>query len=95
VIAGNSDKQYVDAIDVRTGKEKWKHDARVNVFSSPMVSGGIVYVGDWYAHIWFLDLKDGKPKGAYYIEDRVNASPIIADGVVYVGAEDYYFYAFE
>jgi outer membrane protein assembly factor BamB len=95
VIAGNSDGEYVNAIDARTGKEKWRRDTRMNVFSSPTISGGTVAIGDFYGKVWFLDAKTGEPKSEYYFEERVNASPIVSDGVLYVGCDDYNFYAFQ
>ena len=95
VIVGNSDGEYIQAIDARTGKEKWRRDTKINVFSSAIVIGGTVGIGDFYGKVWFLDLKTGGPKSVYYFEERVNASPIVSDAVLYIGCEDYYFYAFE
>jgi outer membrane protein assembly factor BamB len=95
VITGNSDGEYIHAIDAQTGKEKWRQDTKINVFSSAIVTGGTVAIGDFYRKVWFLDLKTGKPQSVYYFEKRVNASPIVSDGVLYIGCEDYNFCAFQ
>ena len=73
VITGNSDGESTSTIDARTGKEKWRRDTKINVFSSAIVSGGTAAIGDFYGKVWFLDLKTGEPKSVYYFEERVNA----------------------
>src|SRR5581483_7262891 len=48
VIAGNSDGEYIQALDAQTGKETWRRDTKINVFSSATVMGGTVAIADWY-----------------------------------------------
>jgi outer membrane protein assembly factor BamB len=44
------------AVDIKTGKEKWKFESGDGVYSSPAVSDGVVYFGSGY-HLYAVDIK--------------------------------------
>jgi eukaryotic-like serine/threonine-protein kinase len=95
VFAGSSDGMFVNAVDERTGKEKWRTKTSARVFTSGAIAAGNVYFGTWGGDVNWYDAGTGKQVGATMAEAAVNASPVIADGVLYFGSDDGYIYAVE
>jgi len=95
VFAGSSDGMFVDAVDERTGQEKWRSKTPARVFSSGAIAAGNVYFGTWGGEVNWYDARTGKQVGATMAEAAVDASPVIADGVLYFGSDDGYIYAVE
>jgi outer membrane protein assembly factor BamB len=93
VFVGSSDGKSIRKVDLLTGKELWTTAVPGNVFSSPAVAGGYVYVGDIQGDMLGLDEQTGKIRMGRLTDARINSSPLIADGVVYYGAENGYVYA--
>ena len=95
VFAGSSDGQFVNAVDEKTGQEKWRFKMPSRVFTSGAVAGGYVYFGAWGGEVSWFDAKTGKQRGGTMAEAAVQASPVVADGVLYFGSDDGYIYAVE
>jgi len=95
VFAGSSDGMFVNAVDVRTGKENWRTKTSARVFTSGAIAAGNVYFGTWGGDVNWYDARTGKQLGATMAEAAVDASPVIADGVLYFGSDDGYIYAVE
>lgn len=95
VFAGSSDGMFVNAVDERTGQEKWRAKLPARVFSSVAVADGNVYFGTWGGDVDWYDARTGKQTGATMAEAAVHTSPVIADGVLYFGSDDGYIYAVE
>ncbi|MBZ5542178.1 MAG: PQQ-binding-like beta-propeller repeat protein [Acidobacteriia bacterium] len=95
VFVGSSDGQFVDAVDAKTGVEKWRQKMTARVFTSGAVADGLVYFGTWGGEVMWFDAATGKPKGGAMAEAAVQASPVLADGVLYFGSDDGYLYAVE
>ncbi len=95
VFVGSSDGQFVDAVDAKTGIEKWRQKMTARVFTSGAVADGLVYFGSWGGEVMWFDAKTGKPQGGTMAEAAVQASPVLADGVLYFGSDDGYVYAVE
>jgi outer membrane protein assembly factor BamB len=95
VYACSSDGAFVQALDAATGLEKWHFPAGGRVFSSPAITGNLVFFGAQNAFVTGLDLKEGKPQIGSGANGEFNASPVISEGVLYIGCDDSYFYAFE
>lgn len=93
LFVGSSDAKFVQALDVKTGEEKWHEKTGGNVFASAAVVGNLVVLGDWDGTLIWRDTKTGKPKGGILLEDRINGSPVVHDGVIYFGGDDDYLYA--
>ena len=95
VFAGSSDGQFVNAVDAKTGVEKWRFKMPSRVFTSGAVADGEVYFGAWGGEVFWFDAQTGKQRGGTMAEAAVQASPVLADGVLYFGSDDGYLYAVE
>jgi len=95
VFAGSSDGMFVNAVDERTGQEKWRTKTPARVFTSGAIAAGNVYFGTWGGDVNWYDAATGKQVGGTMAEAAVQASPVIADGVLYFGSDDGYIYAVE
>ena len=59
------------------------------VYSSPLVSGGRVYVGGSDGNVYAINANTGACAWAYLTGSPVYASPVVdSEGVVYVGSFD-------
>ena len=88
------------AIDAGTGKKRWNFDEMGGPASTPVVSGGMVYVNNLDGKLYALRAKDGKKRWTteYYRGDRRqywNYIPAVSNGLVYVSSEDGHLYAFD
>src|SRR5204863_2730 len=72
----------VVALDAETGKVRWKV-TMAPTESSPLVAGGLVYVGDWSGKLYALNAHSGRVVWTYQTGDRVK------DGVAYGGGRVY------
>ena len=59
MILGGRDK-LVRAIDLATGKERWRFATRARVDSSPAIAGNRVVVGSGDGKLYVLDAHDGR-----------------------------------
>jgi outer membrane protein assembly factor BamB len=76
------------------GKVVWRRTTGLNE-SSPLVVGGLVYVGDWNGDVWALDARTGKTRWRTRVDGRVKGSLAASGGRVYVGAYDGRVYALD
>jgi len=60
VCFGTSIPAFFVALDAQTGQERFKLDARVPVFGSPAVAGGLAYFGSFNGSLYAVNLADGK-----------------------------------
>ncbi|MDP3105666.1 MAG: PQQ-binding-like beta-propeller repeat protein, partial [Candidatus Methanoperedens sp.] len=89
VFVGSLDK-YFYALDAVSGALKWKYQTGY-VYSSPVVSGGIVYVGGGTMDSYFyaLDATNGELKWKYSLGSGIVwSSPAVSNGIVYFGTEE-------
>jgi glycine betaine/proline transport system substrate-binding protein len=88
---------YMYALDVATGKEKWKTTIGVgwSSESSPAVVGDTVYIGSRDNNIYALDATTGNVKWKYFTGGEVHSSPVVLDGVVYIGSADLHLYVLD
>jgi eukaryotic-like serine/threonine-protein kinase len=93
VFAGSSDNRFVQAVDARTGNERWRVSTERLVWSSPAVAGDFVYVGDATGTLYALDRASGAERWRYRSGRRIYSSPVLADGLLYVGNDDGGIYA--
>ncbi len=59
VYFGTSIPAFFVALDAQTGKERYKFDAHVPVFSSPALAGGLAYFGSFNGSLYAVNLADG------------------------------------
>jgi eukaryotic-like serine/threonine-protein kinase len=60
-VVATSDDGHVRALDIRTGKERWKQKGEGKMYSHPLGLGDRVIVGDELGYVRAFALSDGKP----------------------------------
>jgi outer membrane protein assembly factor BamB len=73
----------VIAMRQATGRTVWKKPIASE--SSPLVVGGLVYVGSWDHRLYALGLGTGKVVWSVLLDGEVDSSAAFANGTVYVG----------
>lgn len=84
----------IEALDMRTGKLKWRYKTKGPVFSSPAEQKGSIVVGSADGIIYCLN-KTGKLNWKFVTNASVLGSPLIEDGVVYIGGSDHHYRAID
>jgi len=85
---GSGSATLVQAADLATGAEKWRHKTRGAVFASLTLAGDVLYVADFSGSLEAIDKASGARLWSYPLSGRVLATPVVADGIVYCGADD-------
>jgi outer membrane protein assembly factor BamB len=82
----------VVALDARTGKLRWRR--RIGpTETSPLVAGGLVYVGDWNGYVYAMSAKTGRVVWRYRTGGQVKGAPTLSGRRLYVGSYDHHLYA--
>ncbi|WP_235907967.1 outer membrane protein assembly factor BamB family protein [Halosegnis longus] len=68
------------------GTEQWSFRTDDEVWSSPAVVDGTVYVGSDDAHVYALDARSGTEQWSFRTDGEVRSSPAVVDDTVYVGS---------
>jgi outer membrane protein assembly factor BamB len=88
VYVGSQSKDLL-AIDLATGKLRWKYRATDSIGeSSPAVAEGIVYVGDLAGVLHAVKAADGKGLWTFKTEAEIRSSPVIAGDRLLIGSYD-------
>ncbi|MEO5802197.1 MAG: PQQ-binding-like beta-propeller repeat protein [Verrucomicrobiota bacterium] len=75
----------VHCVDAKTGEPFWTHEIHGEVWASPLVADGKVYLGTRNGDFWiFAANKEKKILGKVEIGTPINATATIANGVLYV-----------
>jgi outer membrane protein assembly factor BamB len=93
VVYFGSFDDYLYALDVNTGQEKWRYKTGGGIGSSPSISSGIVLFGSSDGYLYALD-NDGQLKWKF--NTQINAafsspyvsSAAIANGIAYITSTD-------
>lgn len=64
-------------------------------YSSPSISGGVLYVGNLDGYVYAIDIVSGILIWKFKTEDGVTSSPLIDSGIVYIGSNDGNVYAID
>lgn len=72
---------------------KWKFKTHGQVYSSPAVVNGVVYVGSNDHFLYAIDAETGTQKWKFKTGSRISSSPAVVDGTVFFGSFDSIFYA--
>jgi outer membrane protein assembly factor BamB len=86
----------VYCVDRKTGKEVWMFNDggdMKDVFSSPCISGGHVYIGEGFhqhadCKLYCLDATTGKKLWEFATRSHTESTPSVVNGKVYFGAGD-------
>ena len=71
----------------------WNFSAGGQIYSSPAVVDGVVFVGSLNGNIYALKADNGAELWNYSTNGQVYSSPAVADSIVYVGSADGKIYA--
>jgi outer membrane protein assembly factor BamB len=83
---------YSTSTAPNTNNTVWSYTTGGNVYSSPAVDGGMVYVGSYDHMIYCLNASTGTQIWNYTTRDQVFSSPAVDGGMVYVGSRDHMIY---
>ena len=83
----------VYCLDANSGNVLWQYSTSVQIFSSPTVAGGRVYVGEGFhqdtdCNLHCLDANNGSVIWDFKTASHVESSPFVSQGKVYFGAGD-------
>ncbi len=84
VVTGTSDGRFIQAVNLNTGKEIWKHNTNSIVWSSPIICNNKVYIGSNEGTLYCLDLLSGKQLSSYQTGGKIWSSPVIDDTVLFI-----------
>ncbi len=75
----------VHCLDAKTGKPHWTHDLMSQIWGSPCVVDGKIYIGDEDGDVAVFELSS-KPKllAKNAVGDKVYSTPVVADDVLYI-----------
>ena len=81
----------VYCLDADSGVDLWRYDTSVQIFSSPTVVGGRVYVGEGFhqdadCHLHCLNADNGRMIWTFKTASHVESTPFVSQGKVYFGA---------
>jgi hypothetical protein len=77
-------------LNASNGAFIWSYATGASVYSSPAVSGGMVYVGSYDGRVYGLNASTGVQIWTYSTGSTVDSSPAVAGGMVYVGSDRVY-----
>lgn len=95
VYSARSSSTKVRALNATDGSEIWSITTGGGVFSSPVLVGDTLYVGNASGWVMALAAADGSERWRYRTGGGVWATPLVANGRLYVGSDDGFLYALE
>src|ERR1044071_1637529 len=84
---------YTSAAVPKFTEVKCKFQTHGQVYSSPALANGVLYVGSDDHMLYALDAETGTQKWKFKTGSRVTSSPAVASGTVFFGSFDGIFYA--
>jgi outer membrane protein assembly factor BamB len=81
---------YLSAVDLATGKPRWKYKVSQEGVgeSSAAVRNGAVYIGDLAGVFHAVDVRTGKALWTYKTGAEIKSSPVVVDDRVLIGSYD-------
>lgn len=76
------------AVAVRSGKEIFSLHMTAGFYSTPLVSGDVVFASSLDKHVYAINLDDGNIRWQYATGGRIFSSPALAEGSLWVGSND-------
>jgi outer membrane protein assembly factor BamB len=84
---------YPAAAPSKLGTVKWRFHTGAAVYSSPVLSDGLLLAGSSDHFLYALDASSGALKWKFETHGRITSTPAVANGIVYFPSFDSYFYA--
>ncbi len=107
VIIGAGDG-HVYALDLTSGKERWRLQTGGKVRATPSVKDGVAVVGSWNGRVYAIDVATGRTRWVHrtvgdtldlkregYDRRAIQSTAAIAEGNVFLGSRDDGFYALD
>jgi len=88
LVVVSSQFKQVDAIDIETGKRKWRHTLRRRADASPIIAGDDVWIAATDGRLVRLSADDGTEKWTYEIRGAFLAAPAIAGDRLFIADDD-------
>jgi outer membrane protein assembly factor BamB len=82
------------ALDARRGTVAWRKRLAPSE-SSPLVAGGLVYVGDWGGNVLAFDARTGRERWRYATGGEIKGAVAVSGRRLYVGSYDHHVYALD
>jgi outer membrane protein assembly factor BamB len=82
------------AFDARTGALRWRAELPATE-SSPLVAGGVVWVGDWAGDVSAFAARTGRLRWRFHADAPVKSSAALAGGRLYVATYGGHLYALD
>lgn len=92
---GWSDNFLLSAIELSTGKERWKFEAGSLVYSTPLIAKNNLIVGSADHKLYCLDKRTGEKKWTFSTDGSILSSPKADDKTLFIGSDDGALYALE
>jgi outer membrane protein assembly factor BamB len=84
---GNSSAYWMNALDARTGKLRWRTHLFGNVKGGISLKDGVLYFGDSDGHLWALDKRTGRVIGVKDLgAEFAVGSPLIAGDTLIIAS---------
>ncbi len=75
----------VHCVDIRTGQAVWVHDAQHEIWASPLVADGKVYIGTRRGTFWVLAAgREPKVLSSIRLDDGIYSTAVAANGTLYI-----------
>lgn len=72
---------------------KWQFQTKGKIFTTPVISNGVVYIGSEDSCLYAIDQSSGKLKWKFQTKGKVNSSATVFNNVIFFGSYDGNYYA--
>jgi outer membrane protein assembly factor BamB len=88
VLIGTGDAEVFQAVEIGTGREKWRFNAKARIFASGTIAEDVVYVAAQDGTFHALSITTGAELWRLRLPAPISSTPAVADGMLFVGCDD-------
>ncbi len=78
----------IHCVDAKTGRAVWTQETGAEIWGSPLVADGKVYVGTMRGRLWIMAAgRQKKLLAAVFLDAPIPTSPVAANGTLYVATQ--------